>query len=80
MFTTFVRNINTFTNYREELDFLLKLWLQTKGITDIYQNQLTVINVNNNKDDILTNKKYKIITIKIIDKNNNKNQNIYRIF
>lgn len=68
MFTTFVRNINTFTNYREELDFLLKLWLQTKGITDIYQNQLTVINVNNNKDDILTNKKYKIITIKIIDK------------
>ena len=68
MFTTFVRNINTFTNYREELDFLLKLWLQTKGITDIYQNQLTVINVNNNKDDILTNKKYKIITIKIIVK------------
>ena len=58
MFTTFVRNINTFTNYREELDFLLKLWLQTKGITDIYQNQLTVINVNNNEDDILTNKKY----------------------
>lgn len=80
MFTTFVRNINTFTNYREELDFLLKLWLQTKGITDIYQNQLTVINANNNEDDILTNKKYKIITIKIIDKNNNKNQNIYRIF
>ena len=68
MFTTFVRNINTFTNYREELDFLLKLWLQTKGITDIYQNQLTVINANNNEDDILTNKKYKIITIKIIDK------------
>ena len=68
MFTTFVRNINTFTNYREELDFLLKLWLQTKGITDIYQNQLTVINANNNEDDILTNKKYKIITIKIIVK------------
>ena len=66
MFTTFVRNINTFT--REELDFLLKLWLQTKGITDLYQNQLIVINANNNEDDILTNKKNKIITIKIIDK------------
>ena len=68
MFTTFVRNINTFTNCREELDFLLKLWLQTKGITDLYQNQLIVINSNNNEDDILTNKKNKIITIKIIDK------------
>jgi len=68
MFTTFVRNINTFTNCREELDFLLKLWLQTKGITDLYQNQLIVINANNNEDDILTNKKNKIITIKIIDK------------
>ena len=65
MFTTFVRNINTFT--REELDFLLKLWLQTKGITYIYQNQLIIINANNNDDDIITDKKYKIITIKMID-------------
>ena len=65
MFTTFVRNINTFT--REELDFLLKLWLQTKGITYIYQNQLIIINANNNEDDIITDKKYKIITIKMID-------------
>ena len=67
MFTTFVRNINTFTNCREELDFLLKLWLQTKGITYIYQNQLIIINANNNDDDIITDKKYKIITIKMID-------------
>ena len=33
----------------------------------IYQNQLIIINANNNDEDIITDKKYKIITIKMID-------------